>query len=145
MRKPAAPPTLLGAPYQAPRPIRRGIYFDLLRGDLRGEGPSDAPIAWPRGRTSFRAKPLPIVSDELARAIRTESVEAIVYHWGVSRYTVRRWRHALGVPRFNEGTLALWRQSVGKLHSPAVKRTARRAWRESIARRRADAQADSSR
>jgi hypothetical protein len=140
VRKP--PPTLLGAPYRPPRPIRRGIYFDLLRGDLRGEGPSDAPIAWPRGRAHFRARPLPILCDELARAIRTESVRAIVHHWGISRDTVKRWRKALGVPRYNPGTISLWRElAAAKLHSPAVKRAARRAWRASIARRRATAAA----
>lgn len=27
-----------------------------------------------------------------------------MHHWQTSRWTVRRWRHALGVDRFNEGT-----------------------------------------
>jgi hypothetical protein len=44
------------------------------------------------------------VDEELARAIRLESSLALQYWWGVNAETVWRWRQALGVPRFNEGS-----------------------------------------
>ena len=44
-----------------------------------------------------------------------------MYHWGVSRYKVRRWRHALGVDRFNPGTSELWKVLAPKLHTPVAK------------------------
>ena len=65
---------------------------------------------------------------ELARAVQVESVEAIVYHWGVSRYKVRRWRHALGVDRFNDGTLDLWQAWHRSSTRPTPSSTSARQW-----------------
>jgi hypothetical protein len=48
------------------------------------------------------------VTEELARAVRTESAAAVCYWWGVSEGVVWRWRKALGVTRTNnEGTRQL--------------------------------------
>ena len=46
-----------------------------------------------------------ILCGGLAEAVRCESVSAVAAHWGVAKETVWRWRKALGVPFFNEGTL----------------------------------------
>jgi hypothetical protein len=128
---------LLGAPYRPPRPFRGRVFYDILRGDVVADGVTESPIAWPVARTSRHARrAIPVMSDELVRAVRTESVEGIVHHWGVSRWTVRRWRHALGVPRYNPGTMALWRSLAPKLHDPAVQARAVRAWRALAAQRR---------
>jgi hypothetical protein len=112
---------LIAGPYQPPRcRVGRELY-DIIRGDLMVTSISDAPIAWPCGKTHQVARPLPVMTAELVRAVRTESVEAIVYHWGVSRWTVRRWRHALGVPRFNPGTMKIWREAVRGKFTPEVR------------------------
>jgi hypothetical protein len=71
---------------------------------------SDAPIIWPRGRALHRKSGVPgvIVEDELARAVKQESANAIAYWWGVSMFSVIKWRKALGVDRRNnEGTQIL--------------------------------------
>jgi transposase-like protein len=68
---------------------------------------TDAPIPWPYVQRLGDKRSL-IVCGSLEQAIRTESVSAVARHWGVSRWTVQRWRAAIGVERFNEGTLASW-------------------------------------
>ncbi len=98
---------------------------------------SDAPIPWPRARTNPHAHPLPICTPELERAIRTESVQAVVYWWGMSRWAVRRWRHALGVERFNPGTMARWRELSPSKLTPAVRAKALRSYLRAVKRRRA--------
>jgi len=95
-------------PYSAPA-CRRG---DTLECEVRGEavkvgGLTDAPIPWPRvlktGRIAL------IVCGDLARAVRVESRQAVAHHWGVTPETVWKWRKALGVEEYNEGTRALHR------------------------------------
>jgi hypothetical protein len=49
-----------------------------------------------------------LVDDELARAIRHESAQALCYWWGVSNPVVTRWRRSLGVARMDsEGSRRL--------------------------------------
>jgi hypothetical protein len=49
-----------------------------------------------------------LVEDELARAIRHESAQALCYWWGVSSRIVWRWRRSLGVARMDsEGSVRL--------------------------------------
>jgi len=48
-----------------------------------------------------------IVCGDLIRALRREAATAIARHWGVSIQTVRRWRRALDIGRYTEGTRAL--------------------------------------
>jgi hypothetical protein len=75
---------------------------------------SDAPIPWPLCKR--RKWLVPVVYQGLARAIRLESAQAIVHHWGVGQASVTRWRKALGVGR-TEGTYLLqcehaWRRPL---------------------------------
>jgi hypothetical protein len=54
-----------------------------------------------------------LVDEQLARAVRSESVAAICHWWGVGRSLVHRWRRAMGVSRTNNpGTLRLIRANV---------------------------------
>jgi hypothetical protein len=114
--------TLIGGPYRASRRIGRKLYCHQ-RGDVVVAGITDAPIPWPysKGRG---CKPLPVLYGDLIKAVKAESVEAVAHHFGVSRWTVRRWRHLLDVPRFNPGTMAAWKRvAVTKLvHARACKR-----------------------
>jgi hypothetical protein len=48
-----------------------------------------------------------LVDAELARAVRSESKQAIMHWWGVSSSAARNWRRALGVERFNVGSKRL--------------------------------------
>lgn len=102
------PPELLGAPYAAPE-CRAGDWLDdEIDGRLQVGGWTDAPMPWPRRRKSGR--PSLILTAELARAVRTESSEAICYWWGVGPTKVWMWRQALGVGRVTEGTHRLLRE-----------------------------------
>ncbi len=127
-------PALLHPPYRAPR-VRPGeqLYCEHHAADVLVAGTTDAPIPWPayahlRGLT-------PILTGDLARAVRLESVQAVAYWWGVSRDTVRRWRKKLGVGRFNEGTTARWRELVAvRLPVEARRRGARATKRRARAK-----------
>src|SRR5262249_54281762 len=104
------PHRLLYGPYAPPR-LRRGdratcLYRD---GDVLITGWSAGRIPWPRCRrpdTHGGGSGL-LVDAELARAARHESVVAICSWWGVNDSVVWKWRKALGVERFNEGSARL--------------------------------------
>jgi hypothetical protein len=130
-------PRLIGGPYRPPRPRKGRLLYDLLRGDVAVVGTSAAPVPWPVARTRPGSRPMPVVDAELVRAIRTESVAAVIHHWGVSRSVATRWRHRLGVPRFNAGTRVLWSQLAASKFDDAGRRKGHQRQREAIARRRA--------
>lgn len=97
-------------PYHPPA-LRRGDRATCLfrDGDVIITGWSDAHIPWPRCRrldTHGGGSGL-LVDEELARAIRLESSLAIQHWFGVDYSVVWRWRKALGVQRFNEGSARL--------------------------------------
>jgi hypothetical protein len=132
------PPRLIAGPYLPPRGVsyRPGRTIqDLIRGEVVIGGISDAPIPWPTARRN-NGRPVPIVMGGLVAAISTESAEAICYHWGVSRWTVNRWRRALGIPRFNPGTKQLWIDLAKKLHTPDARKRHHEAVRDWAARMR---------
>jgi hypothetical protein len=103
---------LIGGPYPPPRlrPGDRAIC--LKRGQVVVAGITDAAIQWPYSE-GVGGKRMPVLCGSLVDAVRTESVEAVAHHWGVSRWTVTRWRRLLNVQMFNEGTRKLW----AKTHS----------------------------
>jgi len=104
MKRPPTIPVLHGS-YAQPA-LRRGDRTYCLVRDclLVVTSWSDAPISWPRGcRLPKRCRGFPslIVDEELARAIQHESAAAIIYWWGVSKFTVIKWRKALDATRKN--------------------------------------------
>jgi hypothetical protein len=109
MPAPLDPYQLLHGPYTPPH-LRRGdkatcLYRD---GDVIITGWSDARIPWPRcRRENTRGGSGLLVDEELARAIRSESSLALQYWFGVNYAVAWRWRKALGVERFNEGSAKL--------------------------------------
>jgi hypothetical protein len=121
---------LLGGPYRPPR-FRVGFpLFCEWRGEVEVMGTTDAPIAWPYSQGE-RRKRLPVLTGDLVRAVTVESAEAVAFHWGISRWTVRRWRQHLNVPRFNPGTRAAWRRmAITKLAA------ARAAYQEKCSQKR---------
>jgi hypothetical protein len=108
-------PELLGGPYHPPA-LRRGDRTTCLFRDAEVVITrwTDAPLSWPRcQRVGVRGGSGLLVTEELVRAIRTESSLAIQYWFGVNRETVWRWRQAFGVTRWGtEGSQRLHQQSV---------------------------------
>jgi hypothetical protein len=100
---------LLHGPYRPPRLRRRDRATCLYRdADVVITSWSDGRISWPRcRRLGRRGHPGLLVDEELARAVRTESVLAIAYWWGVNDRVVFAWRKALGVEKLNEGSARL--------------------------------------
>ena len=113
---------LLHGPYQTPR-LRRGARVQCLYRDkdVLVTGLSAGRIPWPLCKPAGgRGYPGLLVEEELARAVRCESVRAQSYWWGASPRAVWCWRQALGVPRFNAGSLRLMRL-VGQASADATR------------------------
>jgi hypothetical protein len=105
-------PELLFGPYVS-HCYRRGTRVTCLfrDGDCVVTGKTFARISWPRcRRIGHRGGSGLLVDEELARAVRRESVLAIAYWFGVGPETVWRWRQALGVPQWNTGSRLLRKQ-----------------------------------
>jgi len=78
------------------------------RGIVIIAGLHDGPIPWPLGKISRKSRQrFLILYADLARAVRTESEQAVMRWWGVGQDTVRKWRRALGVGATTEGTSRL--------------------------------------
>jgi len=100
---------LLEGPYHPPA-LRKGdrafcFYRDC---DVVVTSWSNGRITWPRARPIDGGGTTYLVEEELLRAIRTESAQALHYWWGAARGVVVKWRAALGVHRLNNpGTMRL--------------------------------------
>jgi len=100
---------LIAGPYRSPA-CRVGDWLDDERaGKVQVGGWTDAPIAWPRRKKTGRHSP--ILCGDLVRAVRTESVAAIMHYWGVSAGTAWAWRKALGVDT-TDGSRRIARRGV---------------------------------
>lgn len=102
---------LIAGPYVQPR-VKVGDWLDdEIDGRLQVGGWTDAPLPWPRRKKTGR--PSLILTSELARAVRHESVEAVCHWWGVGPTKVWMWRQALGVGRITTGTRQLLQERTG--------------------------------
>jgi hypothetical protein len=115
---------LLFGPYRMPKCRVGKMIACRIRGPVRIEGITAAPMQWP---FTFRSRvcrlPSVIVCGDLVRALRRESVAAIAYWWGVSTCTVWRWRAEIGVEQFTEGTRDLYRRWMpDKLDEEAIRK-----------------------
>jgi hypothetical protein len=94
---------LVHGPYRAPR-LSVGDRTSCLLCDAEVIVTrwSAARISWPRSRAvDNRGGSSVLLDDELARAVRNESAEAVGHCWGVQLGVVWRWCMALGVTRTN--------------------------------------------
>jgi len=111
-----APPLLLGT--YAPQALRKGDRATCLYRDAECVVTSwtDAPIPWPRVRAiGNRGGSGLLVDETLLRAIRTESVKAIMHHYGVGHRCVWCWRKAFGVSQIGtEGSRRLHAAAIAK-------------------------------
>jgi hypothetical protein len=98
---------LLHGPYQAPRHRLGRKLFCEIYGWVAVRQVSDGRIPWPMSRPKEGGTPFLILCGDLVQAVRRESNQAVAHWWGVADKTVSKWRKALDVPRFNEGTLRL--------------------------------------
>jgi hypothetical protein len=79
------------------------------------------------GRTVCGGKLVPILTDELVRAVCTESPQAVQYWWGVKGWLLQIWRRQLGAPRLTAGTVQLLRQrALARLGDPSGPAAGRR-------------------
>jgi len=120
-----SPPSLIGAPYEPPACHVGDWLDDEIDGRLQVGGWTAAPIPWPRRKKTGR--PSLILTDDLARAVRTESVDAICHWWGVRPTKVWMWRRALGVGRITDGTRALLQERTGVPAAAAARGRAKAA------------------
>jgi len=102
--------TLLGGPY-APPAVPTGdrascLYRDC---DVVVTSWTDAPLPWPRCQPLHRRGGCGLLmTEELVRAIRTESALALKHWLGISDHTVWCWRKGFGVGRWGtEGSRQL--------------------------------------
>jgi hypothetical protein len=108
----AMPPPSLSRPYRPPRaPVGSRLSCLARACECVVTGWTAAPIPWPKGiPVGGTGAPSIIITEELARAVRLESGQAVRYWWGVSEKPIWRWRKALGVTRQNNpGTAALYK------------------------------------
>src|SRR5258708_37408237 len=96
--------------------IGRRVYCRVRGVSCKVTSRTDAPISWPRGQAiGQRGGVGLVVNATLERAIRTESAEALGYHFGVSEGIVWRWRKAFGIPMFGTpGSAALHAETCEK-------------------------------
>lgn len=127
-----APPDLIGGPYTAPVCYAGDWLDDAVRGRVQVGGWTAAPIAWPRRKKTGRAAL--ILCGDLERAVRTESVDAVSYWWGVGATTVWAWRKALGVGRVTPGTRRLLQERTGVPEAAAALGRQRARTPESLAK-----------
>lgn len=107
---------LLKPPYRPPEcAMGDTLYCAYHDDDVEVIGFSSSKTRWPMCRVpAFSRHPLPIVCGDLIKAITLESASVVAAWWGVSRYTVTRWRRKFGVARMNEGTRKLWAELASK-------------------------------
>lgn len=97
--KPTLKTDLIGGPYTPP-PVRRGDRATCLYRDCGVVITSwtSAPISWPRcNKIGQMGGSGLLVTEELVKAVKTESAEAMKFWFGVSTHTVWCWRKSFGV------------------------------------------------
>jgi hypothetical protein len=113
---------LIGGPYHPPHVSEGEVVTCLIRGEMEVCGWSDAPLKWPIGRRQGTQYPgRQIVTEELARAIRTESNLAVCHWWGLSHTTVSLWRRKLNAEKITDGTFELIK-AAGRRNSRRIAR-----------------------
>ena len=114
-------------PYAAPRFRYGATVVDEARGEVVVVALSAGRIPWPLGRLQGRSPRGLILYRDLARAVKLEASQAVAYWWGVSAFTVWKWRKSLGINEQTEGDRAVraehgrrnWSKVKPKFHAKA--------------------------
>jgi hypothetical protein len=136
------PTDLIAGPYKPPALKRGDRAFCLFRDcEVKVTSWSNAPLQWPRcQRMGQHGGSGLLVTDELVRAIRSESSAALQYWFGVGIETVWRWRKFFGVEMWGtEGSKRL-HQQLSQVGGDAMRGTTVPPY--VIAKRRATRQAN---
>src|SRR5207245_2921181 len=118
------PNDLLFGPYTPPALCRGDFTFCLFRDtEVKVTSISHGRIQWPRcQRMGQRGGSGLLVTEELIRAIKTESSLALQYWFGVGAETVWRWRRFFGISQWEpEGSRRL-HQELSENGAAAVRR-----------------------
>src|ERR1051325_5417900 len=105
---------LLGGPYSPPRTRRGAFLICEMRGKVKVGGFSDKDNPWP---VKWGTKSL-ILCGELVHAVKLESEIAVAHHWGVHIKTAQKWRRALGVEAYTDGSHSLMRRTAREHATP---------------------------
>jgi hypothetical protein len=100
---------LLGGPYVPPLIAIGGWLKCELRGELQVGGYTNALIPWPVAVGHAQQR---IVCGDLVRALKTESLAAVSFHFGICHSLVSEYRHRLGIERFTPGSMRLFRRTI---------------------------------
>src|SRR5262245_20219093 len=111
-------------PYRTPRYRYGSVVTCEIQGDVRIVGTSNGRIPWPLARKPGPGGRSLVVYRDLLKAIQREAGIAVAFWWGVRADTVSRWRKALGVPRSNQGSHALWSTNAHKPWAVAARKKA---------------------
>lgn len=112
--------------YRTPRFKMGDVVICSARGQVTIVGMTNGKIPWPIGKTK-RARS-PVLYQDLERAVRKEAFQAIIHWWGVCWTTVWKWRKALGLGQYNEGTRTLKKLHFGE---PWAEDARKKAWAKS--------------
>jgi hypothetical protein len=109
---------LVDGPYAPPLLAIGGWLKCELRGELQVGGYTNALIPWPVavGHTKQR-----IVCGDLVRALKTESLAAVCFHFGISHSVVSEYRNRLGIERLTPGSMRLFRRTIDLARTPEAR------------------------
>ncbi len=122
---------LVDGPYLPPLvPIGARLRCEL-RGELEVDGYTNALIPWPTAKG--RRKQLILCGDFL-RALRTESVAGMAFHFGISHALVSELRQRFGVERYTAGSMRLfWRNiELARTDEARAKMSSQREGRQDL-------------
>lgn len=109
---------LVDGPYAPPLIVIGGWLKCELRGELQVGGYTNALIPWPAavGHATQR-----IVCGDLVRALKTESLAAVSFHFGICHSLVSEYRQRLGIGRLTPGSLRLFRRTIDLARTPEAR------------------------
>jgi hypothetical protein len=109
---------LVDGPYAPPLIAIGGWLKCELRGELRVGGYTNALIPWPVAVGHAKQR---IVCGDLVRALKTESLAAVCFHFGISHSVVSEYRHRLGIERLTPGSMRLFRRTIDLARTPEAR------------------------
>jgi hypothetical protein len=109
---------LVDGPYAPPLIAIGGWLKCELRGDLQVGGYTNALIPWPVAVGHAKQR---IVCGDLVRALKTESLAAVSFHFGICHSLVSEYRQRLGIERFTPGSLRLFRRTIDLARTPEAR------------------------
>jgi hypothetical protein len=115
---------LVGGPYLPPLLPSGARLMCELRGELEVDGYTNALIPWP---VACGHRKQLILCGDLLRALRTESVAAMVFHFGISHALVSELRQPFGVERYTAGSMRLFWRNIELARTPEAREKISRA------------------